>query len=140
MSRKNLETLVLVLGLIVIGAAVFFIFIRQQTPDSIYVTNLIISLGFLIYVIYSIMATNNLNKEIRQLNKQVAALKADIAKKNTALNERATRIKVLEEDVAEKDATIESSNTKVKELQQQVEGLKEQVQNLTPPGGQGQTS
>lgn len=133
MNRKNLETLVLVLGLLVIGAAVFFIFIRQQTPSSIFVTNLIISLGFLIYVIYSILATNNLNREIRGLTKQVAALKEDIAKKNKLLEERAARISALEQDVAEKDATIETANTKVAELQENVAALQQQVQNLTPP-------
>lgn len=133
MSRKNLETLVLVLGLLVIGTAVFFIFIRQQTPSSIFVTNLIISLGFLIYVIYSILATNNLNREIRGLAKQVAALKVDITKKNTELEARATRITLLEKDVAEKNATIESSNAKITELQEQVTALQQQVENLTPP-------
>ena len=133
MNRKNLETLVLVLGLLVIGAAVFFIFIRQQTPSSIFVTNLIISLGFLIYVIYSIMATNNLNREIRGLSKQVAALKDDIAKKNAELEERATRISTLESVVAERDTTIESANSQIAELQKSVAALQLQVQNLTPP-------
>lgn len=133
MNRKNLETLVLVIGLLVIGAAVFFIFIRQQTPDSIYITNLIISLGFLIYVIYSILATNNLNREIRGLSKQVAALKADIAKKNSELEERAARISTLESVVAERDTTIESANSQIAELQESVAALQQQVQNLTPP-------
>tara|TARA_R110000850_G_scaffold167633_2_gene292680 strand:+ start:429 stop:848 length:420 start_codon:yes stop_codon:yes gene_type:complete len=133
MNRKNLETLVLVLGLLVIGAAVFFIFIRQQTPSSIFVTNLIISLGFLIYVIYSILATNNLNREIRGLTKQVAALKADITKKNSELEQRAARISTLEGEVAERNATIESANAQIAELQENVTTLQQQVQNLTPP-------
>ncbi len=133
MNRKNLETLVLVLGLIVIGAAVFFIFIRQQTPSSIFVTNLIISLGFLIYVIYSILATNNLNREIRGLSKQVDALKGDIAKKNAELEARSTRISNLENDVAQRDTTIEGSNAKITELQEEIATLQKQVQNLTPP-------
>ncbi len=133
MNRKNLETLVLVLGLIVIGAAVFFIFIRQQTPSSIFVTNLIISLGFLIYVIYSILATNNLNREIRGLSKQVAALKGDIAKKNAELEARSTRITNLENDVVQRDTTIEGSNAKITELQEEIATLQKQVQNLTPP-------
>ncbi len=133
MNRKNLETLVLVLGLLVIGAAVFFIFIRQQTPSSIFVTNLIISLGFLIYVIYSILATNNLNREIRGLTKQVAALKADITKKNSELEQRAARISTLESEVAERNTTIESANAQIVELQENVTTLQQQVQNLTPP-------
>jgi peptidoglycan hydrolase CwlO-like protein len=133
MSRKNLETLVLVLGLVVIGVAVFFIFIRQQTASSIFITNLIISLGFLIYVVYSIMATNNLNREIRALTKQVAALKADIGKKNTELETRASRISALEQEVASKDLELENARTQISTLHDDVAALKKQVENQTPP-------
>ena len=123
MSRKNLETIVLILGLIVLGAAVFFIFIRQQTMGSIFVTNLIISLGFLIYVVYSIMATNSLNREIRQRDNHIASLKEEIAKKGKLLDERQARITALEKDVAERDEALESSRAAVVDLEQQIKDL-----------------
>lgn len=120
MSRKNLETIVLILGLVVLGAAVFFIFIRQQTMGSIFVTNLIISFGFLIYVVYSIMATNNLNREVRQRDNHISSLKEEITKKGKLLDERQARISALEKDVAEKDEALESSRTAVADLEQQL--------------------
>lgn len=123
--------LVLVLGLTVIGAAVFFIFIHnKKTPDTIWITNLIISLGFLIYVVYSILSANNLNTEIRQLSKQIEALKDDIAKKDQELDKRQDRIKALETDLAAKDEAIEAEQTKVTDLDKKVSVLEKQLAEL----------
>lgn len=123
MKKNKLEMLVLVLGLLVIGTAVFFIFIRPKTEESIFVTNLIISFGFLIYVLYTIMSTGNLNREIRHLNRHVESLKTEIAKKEQLLQERKARIDLLEKDVEEKDQLIKAAEEKIAHLEQRIEEL-----------------
>ena len=81
MKRSSLETIVLVLGIVIIGIALFMMFMRNTTPQSIFITNLIFSVGFLIYILYSMMTTNSLNREIRKLNNHITSLKDEIAKR-----------------------------------------------------------
>lgn len=124
MKRKNIETIVLIVGVAIISIALFFMFARATTPQTIFLTNLVFSFGFLVYIIYSMMATNSLNKEIRGLNKHIQALKQDIVKKNQQIQERDSRIELLEKDLADKEETLTSQAEKVKLLEQELSDLR----------------
>lgn len=80
MNRSKLETLVLVAGVLVIGGALALMLSDSQNPKLGYYTNIVFAIGFLIYIVYNIMSTNSLQKEIRAYVSQVDALKQDLQK------------------------------------------------------------
>lgn len=127
MKRNRLETITLFLGIIIIGAALFMMFIRNTTPQSIFITNLVFSVGFLIYILYSMMTTNSLNREIRTLNGQVKFLKEELAKKELIIKEKEARIKVL-------DGDKQSLQEQLAEARQQIADLEAKIQELSTPG------
>ncbi len=124
MKRSNLETIVLVLGIIIIGVALFMMFIRNTTPQSIFITNLIFSVGFLIYILYSMMTTNSLNREIRKRENHIKSLKEEISSKNAQIREKDERISSLQNDVSELQKQLGDAQQQITELQNTVEALR----------------
>ncbi|HAD98610.1 MAG TPA: hypothetical protein DCG19_14460 [Cryomorphaceae bacterium] len=120
MKRSSLETIVLVLGIVIIGIALFMMFMRNTTPQSIFITNLIFSVGFLIYILYSMMTTNSLNREIRKLNNHITSLKDEIAKKEMMINEKDSRIHSLQNDLSQLQGELDGARKQVADLQNQV--------------------
>jgi len=110
MKRKTLETTVLALGLVIIGIALFLMFAVDKTYKSLFITNITFAVGFLIYIIYTIMSTNSLNLEIRGLQNHVSTLKDTIKKKDQEISEKDSRIDDLEgvnKDLAAKNDELQ---------------------------------
>lgn len=121
MKRSSIETIVLIVGVIIIGIALFFMFSDSQNPSqSIFITNLIFSFGFLVYIVYSIMSANSLNKEIRTLNKHVDGLKHEIAKYKKQVAEKDSQIGSLQQDLAEREQTMNAQAKKISKLEKQL--------------------
>ena len=110
MKTKNIETLVLAIGLVVIGLAIFMMFSQSDELQMNRWANLIFAVGFLCYILYSILSTNNLNQEIRQLNNHISSLKDEIKRQN---------------------ATIAEKDGKITQLQSENKKLNEEIQQLT---------
>lgn len=98
MKRKTLETTVLVMGLLIIGIALFLMFFVERSSRNLFLSNITFALGFLIYIIYTMMSTNSLNHEIKGLNNHIASLKDSIKKKDQQLEERSRQIRELKEE------------------------------------------
>lgn len=124
MKRSSIETIVLVVGVAIIGIALFFMFGDNEDPSrSIFITNLIFSFGFLIYIVYSIMSTNSLNKEIRGLNKHIDGLKHEIAKYKKQVAEKDGEIQNLRQSLTEKDEALNLQVEKVKTLEKKLSNI-----------------
>lgn len=125
MKRSSLETIVLIVGVIVIAIALFFMFGRsdENPTQSLFITNLVFSFGFLIYIIYSIMATNSLNREIRGLNKHIEGLKHEISKYKKQLAEKDAEIAEQQKDLLDKEEVITSQNQRIETLEKKVSEL-----------------
>ena len=125
MKRSTIETIVLVVGVAVIGVALFFMFGRDETDPSrsLFITNLTFSFGFLIYIVYSIMASNSLNREIRGLNKHIEGLKTEIAKCKKQISEKNAEIKQQQNELSEKQDVITSQTEKIETLEKKVSEL-----------------
>ncbi len=123
MKRKTLEFTVLVLGLIIISVALFLMFFVDRTYNSLFITNIVFAVGFLIYIIYTIMNTNSLNREIKGLNAHVATLKSNIAEKNKQLEDRQKRI---DELVTENESLL----SKTEELSRSAEEARAELKRL----------
>ena len=91
MKGKTLENIVLALGLLVIASAVFLMYIDTDgvVAESV---NLIFSIGFIIYIAYSYILSNNLNSEIRGLEINVQNLKEEVGRQKSTI---ATRDKTI---------------------------------------------
>ena len=124
MKRSSIETIVLVVGVAIIGIALFFMFNDSEDPSqSIFITNLIFSFGFLVYIVYSIMSANSLNKEIRGLNKHVDGLKHEIAKYKKQLADKDAEVQNLQQDLVKKDEALNLQTEKVNMLEKRLSDL-----------------
>mgnify|MGYP003624961868 CR=1 FL=1 len=124
MKKSSLETIVLILGIGIIGFALFMYLVAEPTGESAFYTNMVFALGFLIYILYSMMSTKKLNAEIRGLNNHVKSLKDTIQEKDQFINKLEKRQSELIEEnqalnksLSESQATISTLNLKIKELE-----------------------
>lgn len=124
MKRSSIETIVLLVGVAIIGIALFFMFGDNEDPSkSIFITNLIFSFGFLVYIVYSIMSANSLNKEIRSLTKHVEGLKHEIAKYKKHVADKDLQIQNQQQELADKDQALNLQIEKVNTLEKKVADL-----------------
>lgn len=124
MKKGGLEIAVLLVGaLVIIGSLLVKFIFDLPATQTLIISNIIFSVGFLIYILYSIMNTNNLNKEIRGLNAHIAGLKKEITKKDKEIAEQKQTI-----------ASQEKENNLLKEetheLQEQIKGLKKELEDI----------
>lgn len=122
MKGKQLEILVLVVAFGILATAMFFMFVGGTENDikAISLVNRLFSVGFLVYIAYSYLLSNNLNKEILGLEKNVNNLKEEVARKRK-------KIDGLESTVKEKDSEITGLNGEKATLKKDVDSLKKQL-------------
>lgn len=122
MKGKKLEILVLVVAFAILATAMFFMFVGGTENDikAISMVNRLFSVGFLVYIAYSYLLSNNLNKEIADLEKNVDNLKNEVARKRK-------KIEDLTKTVSEKDSEISALTNDKSTLEKDVESLKKQL-------------
>lgn len=125
MSRKSLETTVLALGLTIIGAALFLMYFTKTSSQTMVWTNITFAVGFLVYILYSIMSTNNLNREIRGLNNHIKGLKEELEEKKKALSKAEGDLKAARKEMGELQDQLETQQKENKKLQQELEAATE---------------
>lgn len=125
MKKSSLETIVLILGIGIIGFALFMYLVGTGEEGSAFYTNIVFSFGFLIYIVYSMMATKNLNKEIQGLTKHVKSLKDTILEKNNSIEKLQNKeVELIEQNgalnkaLADSQDSLASLHKKVKELEE----------------------
>ncbi len=124
MKRKNLEIIVLSVGVIIIAAALYLIFIGgDNSANSEFLVNLVFATGFLTYIIYSWLSSNNSNKDIRGLNAHVKNLKEQIAELNIAkakkekeLNLKIEELNLSENERASLKEALNQAKSEIEEL------------------------
>lgn len=123
MKRSSLETVVLILGIGIIGFALFMLLIAEPTGDSAFYTNIVFSFGFLIYIVYSMMATNSLNKEIRGLNNHVKSLKETIIQKDKSISELEAKNNSLNKDKEKLSKDLQQAQSQISSLEAKIKEL-----------------
>ncbi len=133
MKGKVLENIVLGLGLLVIGAAVFLMYVDTEGVAARSV-NIIFSLGFIIYILYSFILSQNLNKEINGLNKivhnlkeEVGRLTATVAKRDATILEKNQNITTLTQDLEQANAALSKSSEELKKAVLKISELESQL-------------
>lgn len=123
MKKSSLETIVLILGIGIIGFALFMYMIAKPSGESAFYTNIVFAFGFLIYIVYSMMATKNLNSEIRNLGNHVKSLKDTV-------KDKSTEIESLESTKTELTHEVGSLNKSLSESQEIISGLNGKIKDL----------
>jgi septal ring factor EnvC (AmiA/AmiB activator) len=122
MKGKKLEILVLVIAFVILATAMFFMFVGGTENDikAISMVNRLFSVGFLVYIAYSYLLSNNLNKEITELEKNINNLKDEVSRMRKKNDELTTSI-------SQKDSEISTLSSEKSTLEKDVDSLKKQL-------------
>ena len=118
-----METLVLIVGTLVVAAALLMYFTMSENPSKPLYTNIVFAIGFLCYIAYNTITTSGLQKEIKDLTGQVNGLK-------TELEERRADIAKLEQTVSDKDEALKLKGAEASKLEQDLEALQKEFDAL----------
>ncbi|MGK0406725.1 MAG: cell division protein FtsL [Roseivirga sp.] len=129
MDKKKLETLILVIGIAVVGAALALILMGGEDPNSPFYTNITFAVGFLFYIIYNMMATSGLQKEIKDLQNHVTALKEESGRQKKEIETKTTALNSAKSEISRLKRDGEKMKAENKSLSQELQSLKE------PPSG-----
>ncbi len=116
MKGKLLENIVLTIGLLVIGAAVFLMFFAK-TPEIAKSVNIIFATGFIIYIMYNHIMARNLNGEIYDLKKHVSNLKEEIGRLESTLQKRNQTIGEQKQTIANQDQQLEEAAENIRKAE-----------------------
>lgn len=124
MKRDRLEILILAAGGVIICVALFFRFFTDMSiAKKLLVMNIIIMSGFLVYIAYHLLSTNQLNREIRQHLQHISSLKSELNKKKQEVTEKQAQVESLEGDLSTIRQELETAQEHVAELEKQVNDL-----------------
>ncbi|MCT4622524.1 MAG: hypothetical protein N4A46_02790 [Schleiferiaceae bacterium] len=125
MKGKKLEILVLVVAFLILAAAMYMMYVGtvENNIEAMSLVNRLFSVGFLVYIAYSYILSNNLNKEIVELEKNIDNLKNEVARKRK-------KLKAAEKEVTEKTAEIEKLTADNAGLSKDLANAKKQVTKL----------
>jgi len=123
LNRKQIEMIVLSVGIAIILIALFMMFFNSS-PESIFWTNLIFAIGFLVYILYSMMTTNSLNREIGGLNSHIKSLKEDVRKKEQTISEKTSQIDRLKKESNSTKEELQTAQSEVERLKKEIDSLK----------------
>ena len=129
MKGKLLENIVLTVGLLVVGAAVFLMFFAQ-TPELAKSVNMIFATGFIIYIIYNHIMARNLNGEIYELQKHVNNLKDEVGRLQETIKNRDATISDQKRTIASQEQSLEDERKKLAAAEKNLKKAKDEIKSL----------
>ncbi len=123
MDRKKMETLVLIVGTLVVASALILYFVMGDNPSKPLYTNIVFAVGFLCYIAYNTITTSGLQKEIKDLNGQVDGLKSE-------LEQRRAEISSLQQKLNEKSDELKRKSDEASKLESDLEALQKEFDQL----------
>ena len=118
-----METLVLIVGTLVVAAALIMYFVMGDNPSKPLYTNIVFAVGFLCYIAYNTITTSGLQKEIKDLNGHINGLK-------TELEERRADIAKLEQDLRNKNEELKAKADEAAKLESDLQKLQKDFDAL----------
>ncbi len=119
-----METLVLVVGTLVVAAALVMYFVFGDKPQRAVYSNIIFALGFLFYIAYNTITTSGLQKEIKELKGQVDTLKIELDKKRKELADLQKSYQDSQDQLMAKTQEAEKLEADLRALQKEYDELK----------------
>lgn len=139
MGTKLIENIVLVVGLLIVGAAVFLMFFDEkgQVAQSV---NIIFSVGFIVYIIYSHMLSRNLNREISDLNVNISNLKEEVVRLESTVKKRDEKIKGLKADLKSLEAKLDDAQNTISDKEKELAAAQKRIAELETDNQQNEAS
>lgn len=119
-----METLVLIVGTLVVAAALLMYFVFGDKPQRAVYSNIIFALGFLFYIAYNTISTSGLQKEIKDLRSQIDNLKQELERTRIELADTQGKLKSSEAQVAAKTNEAKLLEQDLQSLQSEYDTLK----------------
>lgn len=119
-----METLVLIVGTLVVAAALLMYFVFGDKPQRAVYSNIIFALGFLFYIAYNTISTSGLQKEIKDLRSQIDNLKQELERTRIELADTQEKLKSSEAQVAAKTNEAKQLEQDLQSLQLEYDTLK----------------
>ena len=94
---KSVELVAILIGGIAVLASVYFLFLTED--NSYDITNKIISLAFLVFVVYNFLNMRGLKGEIENLTEQNATLMEKLSKTKGALKQTQADLETVKSDL-----------------------------------------
>jgi len=131
--------IVLTIGVLVIAGGVYLLFISSDNASP-FMANIVFSIGFLFYVIYTAMTTSSLQNTIREQEVVIGNLKEEVKRKTTENNGLSADIAKLKNDLQSAISKLEAtekehaeSKAMVADLEGQMAKAKEKLKNSEQP-------
>jgi peptidoglycan hydrolase CwlO-like protein len=113
MKTGKMETITLGLGgFIIVVSLVLFLFFKNNLAAGVW-TNVLMALGFALYIIYNVISASNSNQVISSLKEQIASLEQEKEGLKSALEVKEQEVTTLRKEAAD--------------LKSQVAGLQQQI-------------
>lgn len=127
MKTGKIETLTLAMGGLVLVAAAIMTFGFGNNPKAAVWTNITLSLGFLVYILYNMGMSINNSKKINGLQETIAGLEADVSQLETQRNTLQTSLQQTQDALNEAKQTVENLTADLEEKQQNITQLETQL-------------
>ena len=111
---KSVELAAILIGGIAVLASVYFLFLTED--NSYDITNKIISLAFLVFVVYNFLNMRGLKGEIENLTEQNATLMEKLTKTKGALKQTQADLETVKSDLVVAQAENEKRKAEVDTL------------------------
>jgi peptidoglycan hydrolase CwlO-like protein len=123
MDKKKMETLVLIVGVLVVGAALTVYFLFGDNPQKAVISNIIFAIGFLFYIAYNTITTSGLQKEIKDLKSNIEGLKSELENRRVEIGE-------LQKNLQEKENALNSKTQEAEQLESDLRALQKEFDTL----------
>ncbi len=130
MKKSTLEMLVLGIGVLVILAGVYLLFISSD-KSSPFMANIVFSIGFLFYVIYTAMTTSSLQNNIREKEAIISNLQDEVKRKTIEVESLNSEVNQLKTDLKARNNELEEARKSIESLNQSIKGLEGKITELS---------
>jgi len=107
----------ILIGTLAICASAYFIFITEANTYRL--TNLVIAMAFLVFVIYNFINVRNLRGEVHELSESNSKLKSELTNTQKLLSEAKADVEVIKEDLIHTRSELQKREEEIQKLKEE---------------------
>jgi len=113
-SSKPAELAAIFIGLLAIAASAYFIFAADANTYRL--TNMVIALAFVVFVVYNFINVRNLRGEVDELSQNNDRLSGELASTQQSLTEAKADVEVIKGDLIQTQSELQKREEEIKKL------------------------
>jgi peptidoglycan hydrolase CwlO-like protein len=127
MKTGKMETITLGLGgFIIVVSLVLFLFFRNNLAAGVW-TNVLMAVGFALYIVYNVISASNSNQVIGSLKEQIATLEQDKEVLKSELEAKEKEVANLRKETADLKSQVASLQKQIAEQGEKIVALEASV-------------